>query len=1019
MQSLLGLGITKIFTLFMSKGFAGIGRLILCFFYNAFKAVAWVIEFVEALFKRLAGIEQMGYNGQSIGGDNSFDLLFAFLTNSTVQSTFFLLLSFSVVLLVILTIVAMVKSEFTMDVAGAAKGPILARAFKAILQFFIVPIFVLIGVVASNALTKVVYTVSKADAKSISAYCFRVGAYSANRARNDEQFAQYLIKGYFMKSGTSTSTSTSDAIANPFQNATTENVADYVDAYMTGIEDKIKEDYGAAKGTTKVSRTLNNENVDVYAVNLIDFYEYSLDDVWDMWEEGKLPSSVSTDKLSTDSSFWKEDDGEKYYVAWQTYISGTPKIKSVDNAKMTPYLDSTLVNYFYDLSKFDYILAIGCGCVLAWNFLNICLGLLKRIFEMTILFMLSPAVIAMGPLDNGSAYGKWKGMIYSRLFAVVGPLFAYNIFFVIVDLISQVHLFPTGKGIFTGILNEVADVFFHTIAIIVGAGMLKTTAKFISDFLGVEDLMSSGAGMMDKAVGTTKRAALMTAGTLGAIGMAGRTAGNALKQGGQAVGGAIRGTASMIKTGYRKATGHLTSDEAKKLRENKGKLKDLESDMERLAASNGADDPYSADYHDLRKAQAEAKRLEDENKELEGKISRGDVHKNGRSALEKKIADAQEVLNNPNASDFYKQYAKWDLENAQEELAKFDEKDKKYNASRQQAASRTVKAFAGEKWNSAKNAGKQIKKSVMGYDKDDGTHVNGIWDGIKEAGHIVMPAGDMKDGWKAVMSRFAGGVDAKNNDIIKFAKNFTTADGRRGFYQSEFEKKQIDDDVKKRKEKRAKEKEEEKEKEAQYKERAEQVMDLLKQYITHKMGEDKEAEYKDLLNKRTMAMGMGDRKTVEKMNADIKKFEADNGLDASANEVKTKILNGDGNAQNEFESYKARIQAQAFKDALEKLKENDLKMKIDTEDMPLNMNLDRVKLDNTKMQVDTSTPLNVKMDKENTIGTEIKGSKGFAEELSGEIGKVFKDNMSKITSGQESLQNLIKKINGEDDMNKV
>ena len=83
------------------NGFFSILFLIVrCFFY--------LIDFTESLFKKLAGIDTIEFEGETFGGDNGLDLVYGFITNSTVQSAFWAILSFSVVLLIIFTIMTII-----------------------------------------------------------------------------------------------------------------------------------------------------------------------------------------------------------------------------------------------------------------------------------------------------------------------------------------------------------------------------------------------------------------------------------------------------------------------------------------------------------------------------------------------------------------------------------------------------------------------------------------------------------------------------------------------------------------------------------------------------------------------------------------------------------------------------------------------------------------------------------------------------------------------------------------------
>ncbi len=968
LQGLLLAGLGTEIKLFFSYGWDSILNIIIStFLFNLLKAILFIIQFTEDLFKSLAGISSIGFNGSTIGGTgSSSDLLFAFLTSSVVQNTFFAVLGFSIVMLVIFTIIAMVKAEFTIDTKTAAKGPILARSFKAILQFFIVPVFVLIGVVASNALTKVVYSFTTGgEQQSISATCFKVGGYNANRARTDKQFASFLIKGYHL--------GFNDRENNIFKECTTaDKVADYIDAYM-GVN--------SLEGVNVLCTDQKG-----FTINTAKFYRYTTEDANELLTSGKLSKNkvdyvTGSQNQGISGVSWLVGDG-KYYFPWQTYLIGTPSEKDSSDIGNTPYRDNLLVNYFYDFKQFDFVLSIGSACVIAWTMLTLCLGLLKRAFEMVILFLMSPAVICMAPLDGGNAYNAWKKDIYSRLVAIIGPIFGFNVFFTLFPLMTSIKVFnveATSGGIvlmsrlFSKPVRILMDIFLQTLCLIVGTGLLKSASTMLSNYLGVKDLLSEGSDVMGKVGGAVKRATMVTAGVAAGTAMTGRAV--------------FHGTAALakgIKTGFRK-TG-IGTEEKSKLKANRKELKGLESEMAALAGSPGADDPNSANYKKLRDLQSRASAIDAENAGLKNKLKSGDVHKKGTSTAQQDLESAQAAyaaeLADPNSTPARLMAAKSRFNRAQKKVDKLPEKDAKYNAAHKEAAEKSFKNFANEK--------------VLGKAKD-------IWKKTKETtGNFFIPKD--KDGnasWGAVLSRFGAGFGGNDNPAMALLNLVGTRDGRKSLYQSEVEKKVADKAKEKKdkndaaaaendlynKRKQAEKEEREKEAEAErlraQEEHAQRIMDLVKQFYASKnLGDNDYAEYKGLLDKRKRAMEMGDSASVDNINADIKTFEAKHDLEVNAEKTKQDIVNNE-DTQREFNAFKNALRAAAQEDAFK------------------------------NMGIDDSEPINVTMGDEK-VDADIKNTKEFSKEF----GKQVKDDIinavndfsEKVNQGTESLLAALKKL---------
>ena len=136
-------------------------------------------------------------NQTIIGGSTGNDIVMAFLKSSVVQTTFFTVLGFSIALLVIFTVIALIRSEFTTDVAKAAKGPYINRALKGIMHFILVPALSLVFVIGVNTLTRAVNKLFGGTYDSIATSVFKVTLTGSERT--DSDFCQYLIDGKYNK----------------------------------------------------------------------------------------------------------------------------------------------------------------------------------------------------------------------------------------------------------------------------------------------------------------------------------------------------------------------------------------------------------------------------------------------------------------------------------------------------------------------------------------------------------------------------------------------------------------------------------------------------------------------------------------------------------------------------------------------------------------------------------------------------------------------------------------------------
>lgn len=465
--------------------FGELWNLVFVLVYWLFWGVAFVVNFVEIAFKKIAGLDTIYLNGSAYNGakdGSGKDLVYAFITDATVMNVFWSIVALSIVLLFVFTIIAMIKSEFTLDLKGSAKGPIISRALKSFVNMLVVPTIAIISIFGTNILTKTIYDLFDANGDTIVSKCFLLGGMSSNRARTDEKFSKYISNGSNWISGGS----------SPFVGKTGESLAKAIDNAFAKATD--------CRVTFKVYD--NDERLD------------------------------------------REEDEE--YADWNALFMKYP-----ENGSKYSMFDVKQVNYFYDLTQFNFVLAIGSAVAIGLVLLSVTLVLLKRIFELTILFLLAPPMIAIAPLDGGQAEKKWRQEFLKRLLAIIGPIFAINMFFLLIPLFEGISLFggksgnifgfasigaSTASSVSTmtgGIIAAVTviplyDMLFQVICIYTGLSILKSASAILSNLLGVEDLVKSGAEAAKSAQGNFYKATKV-AGAVG--GLAVKGAATALKAG--------------------------------------------------------------------------------------------------------------------------------------------------------------------------------------------------------------------------------------------------------------------------------------------------------------------------------------------------------------------------------------------------------------------------------------------------------------------------------------------------------
>lgn len=103
--------------------------------------------------------------------------------------------------------------------------------------------------------------------------------------------------------------------------------------------------------------------------------------------------------------------------------------------------DYRLVFYYYNVLSYNYLIGYAAGLIILGMLLNLLIGVIRRIFELVTLFVVSPAVVALMPLDGGDKFKTWKDNFIKRVFAAYGPILGMNLCFMVLEMLQNVTLF--------------------------------------------------------------------------------------------------------------------------------------------------------------------------------------------------------------------------------------------------------------------------------------------------------------------------------------------------------------------------------------------------------------------------------------------------------------------------------------------------------------------------------------------------------------------------------------------------
>ncbi len=178
------------------------------------------------------------------------------------------------------------------------------------------------------------------------------------------------------------------------------------------------------------------------------------------------------------------------------------------------------VGRFYNLYQINYIILIVGGIFMLYVLGSISFAMIKRLFYILMLFIVSPGVCAMYPIDEGNAVKSWSGEVKKQVLSAYGAVAGMNLFYSLLPLVDKIGLYADVWGQGWG-LNEIIQIFIFVTGLLV----IKDLIGLLSGFVGGDNALATGSSLMKSAAKEVGgRAGKYIAGATGAFSRA-RSAG--------------------------------------------------------------------------------------------------------------------------------------------------------------------------------------------------------------------------------------------------------------------------------------------------------------------------------------------------------------------------------------------------------------------------------------------------------------------------------------------------------------
>ena len=166
------------------------------------------------------------------------------------------------------------------------------------------------------------------------------------------------------------------------------------------------------------------------------------------------------------------------------YIGPAGMREQIERMFITGQLDYnslTVVKQYYNLGDVNFFVGIAGGLAILIMFVMSAVMFVQRIFDIILLYIVSPASVSTIPLDEGGRFRIWREMLVSKVLGAYGIILSMNIFFLIIPQVATISFF--GDSFKDGVIQ---------LLFILGGAFSITKANMI-----IAQLTGTNAGMQE------------------------------------------------------------------------------------------------------------------------------------------------------------------------------------------------------------------------------------------------------------------------------------------------------------------------------------------------------------------------------------------------------------------------------------------------------------------------------------------------------------------------------------------
>ncbi len=465
--------------------------------YFMFAAFASGVDAMQALIRKLAGLDTYYVDNAPVANQDPLtEFVYGILgigdsapVYRGLNTVFWSLAIFGLIILVVSTIIAIIKSHYNEDADTTNPWKYIYTALKSIFTFVLIPIVVVVGMQLSTFVLKTLDNITGGQASSESLR----GIYGAQAteifhgevmAGDDEKvYGNYDLFGL----GTPTSSTTFGGMlfkASAYSANRARRGEITISGYQ-GITYQGKIIFGDASNCTAYSSLQTSSDRLEYIAYQVD---YAFSNCLEL-ESGGISYIDMVNSVRADS------EAVRYFKAFDLF-----RLEGSSVNRFAKY-DISLVWLFYNLWTFNYVVGFGGAVTLLGIILSIIIGLMMRLIKGAALFLVYPALLGIAPLDNFNGFKSSMKTFLQQILMAFGAIVGINLVLLILPYLQNIAFFNIG----------VVDTIVNLVLLIAGLMMAKDFITMMSGFIGGADAAGTGEGLKGGMAGAFKKGASITA----------------------------------------------------------------------------------------------------------------------------------------------------------------------------------------------------------------------------------------------------------------------------------------------------------------------------------------------------------------------------------------------------------------------------------------------------------------------------------------------------------------------------